>query len=119
MRAIIIGFAAMFVAMLPAHAEWKQYRDASLGVYNYFPVTPTKTKTIYKPMARQAIGKPAPATIVSAVDDGITYQVEVVDYSKSIPDSANILEEALNDAVSEKGSTFTVLEFPRWDFGRN
>jgi hypothetical protein len=119
MRAILFGLASMFVASLPAHAEWKQYRDASLGVYNYFPVTPTKTKTTYKPIIRLALGKPAPATVVSAVDDGVTYKVEVVDYSKSVSDSANILEEALDDAVSGRGTTYTVTDFPRWDLGKN
>ena len=37
--------AAMLVtaAISPAHAEWKQYQDKSLGIYVYFPVPPSRT----------------------------------------------------------------------------
>src|SRR5271157_5077877 len=99
MRVILLGIAALAVASATARAEWKQYRDDSLGVYNYFPVPPTKTTTTYKPAIRLALGKEAPAVVVSAVDQGVTYKVEVVDYTKRLADSANIMEEAMADAV--------------------
>ena len=45
MRMTGLGIAMAIVAVAPAHAEWKQYQDKSLGIYAYFPNPPTKTTT--------------------------------------------------------------------------
>ncbi len=119
MRLILLGMAAVISLSAPAQAEWKQYKDASLGIYSYFPSEPVKTVTKHKPSVRNALGKEAPAVVLTAMDSGVTYRVEVVDYSGQIRDSANIMQEALNDATSGRGTSFTVTDFPRWDLGTN
>jgi hypothetical protein len=115
MRLLMFGIAAAVVMSAPAQAEWKQYRDETLGVFNYFPVEPTKTTTTYKaPLAKEA-----PAIVLTAVDDGVTYKVEVVDFTKRAAEGANLLEEALNHEAGGRGGTFTVTDFPLWDKGAN
>jgi hypothetical protein len=119
MRLVTSVIAVAVVATAPAQAAWKQYKFPDLGIYKDFPVEPARTVTTYKPAIRLPFGKEAPAVVLTAVDDGVTYKVEVVDYTKRAADGANILEEAMADAVGGRGGTFTVTDFPRWDLGAN
>ena len=119
MRAIFLGIALTLVASAPALAEWKQYKDESLGIYNSFPVPPTRTNTTYKAAIRLPLAKEAPAVVLTAMDEGVTYKVEVVDFSKQAVDGSNIMHEAVSDITGGRGGKFTVTDFPRWDLGKN
>ena len=126
MRFIALGIAATFLAALPAHAEWKQYQYKDLGVDAYFPVAPTRTTTTYKPMIRKPLAKPAPAVVLSAKDDDITYTLEVVDYAAQAAQGSDIAEEAFSDAIgftdgasNRKPDEFVVTTISRWDLGKN
>ena len=116
MRFLSLGVAALVTAAIsPAHAEWKQYQDKSLGIYNYFPVPPTRTTTTYKaPLAKEA-----PAIVLTAIGDGVTYKVEIVDFTKRAGDGANLLGEAINQQIGGRGTDYTVSNFPLWDKGAN
>jgi hypothetical protein len=108
MRLFVFGIAAAVAASAPAQAEWKQHKDDRLGVYNYFPVEPVTTLETYKaPLAKEA-----PATVLTAIDDSVTYKVEVVDFTKRAAEGANLLEEALNHEAGGRGGSFTVTDYP-------
>ena len=115
MRHIVLGAAAIVLASAPAHAEWKQYQDKSLGIYAYFPVPPTRTTDTYKaPLAKEA-----PAVILTAFDEGVTYKVEIVDFTKRPQDGANLAGEALAHEVGGRGTEYAVVNIPLWDKGAN
>jgi hypothetical protein len=116
MRYLSLGAVmAAVVAVAPAHAEWKQYQDKSLGIYAYFPVPPARTTTTYKaPLAKEA-----PATVLTATDEGITYKVEIVDFTTRPQDGANLVGEALGHEVGGRGTTYSVINIPLWDKGAN
>jgi hypothetical protein len=99
----------------PAHAEWKQYRDDSLGIYSYFPSEPVKTTGTYKAQ----LAKDVPSIILTAKDGDVTFRVEVVDFEKRAAEGANLMMEALNRDAGGRGNTFTVTDFPLWDKGAN
>jgi hypothetical protein len=114
----LAGAVLVTAAISPAHAEWKQYQDKSLGIYVYFPVPPTRTTTTYK----NALAKEAPATILSATDEDITYKVEIVDFTKRAAEGANLAGEALaHDVGGGRGADvqYTLLSVPLWDKGAN
>lgn len=125
MRFVALGLAATVLASVPAHAEWKQYKYLDLGVDAYFPVAPTMTKTTYQPTIRKPLAKVAPAVLLTAKDEGITYQLEVVDYSKQAAQGADIAAEAFSsvigftDGLGGKVDTFEVTTISRWDLGKN
>jgi len=115
MRLAVLGIAGAAVFATAVQAEWKQYRDETLGVYNYFPVPPTKTTSTYKgPLAKEA-----PETVLTAVDEGVTYKVEVIDFTKRAAEGGNLMGEALKHETGGRGVTFTVTDFPLWDKGIN
>ena len=96
------------------------------GLDAYFPVAPTRTTTTYKPMIRKPLAKPAPAVVLSAKDDDITYTLEVVDYAAQAAQGSDIAEEAFSDAIgftdggsNRKPDEFVVTTISRWDLGKN
>ena len=115
MRLLVFGIAAAVAVSVPAQAEWKQYRDETLGIYNYFPVAPVRTTATYKaPLAKEAS-----ATVLTALDDGVTYKVEVIDFTKRAAEGGNLMGEALKRETGGRGVTFAVTDFPLWDKGAN
>lgn len=125
MRFIALGFAVIVLASAPAHAEWKQYQYKDLGIDAYFPVAPTRTRTIYKSVIRKPLAKPAPATVLTAEDEGITYKIIVVDYKAQAALGSDIAAEAFSDAIGFTDGAggrlddFTVTTISRWDLGKN
>lgn len=115
MRMTGLGIAMAIVAVAPAHAEWKQYQDKSLGIYAYFPNPPTKTTTTYK----AALAKEAPEVDLTAVDEGITYKVQIVDFTKRPGDGANLAGEAMSHEVGGRNTDYTIVNVPLWDKGAN
>ena len=68
MRLLVFGLAVAVIGSVPAEAAWKQYKYTELGIFKDFPVEPVRTTTTYKaPLAKEA-----PATVLTAVDEGIT-----------------------------------------------
>ena len=115
MRFALLGMATAIAVASPAQAEWKQYRDDSLGIYSYFPSEPVKTTGTYKAQ----LAKAAPSIILTAIDGDVTFKVEVVDFEKRAAEGANLMMEALNRDAGARGNTFTVTDFPLWDKGAN
>jgi hypothetical protein len=118
-----LGLIAMagvaLAAMSPAYAEWKQYQDKSLGIFNSFPVPPTRTEEIYKGPARNSLAKSAKSVVLTAVDEDVTYKVQVIDFTKRAGEGSNLAGEAINMLVGGRGADFQVTDFPLWDKGAN
>ena len=115
MRVLVFGLAMVVIGSVPAEAAWKQYKYTDLGIYKDFPVEPVKTTTTYKaPLAKEA-----PATVLTAVDEGITYKLTVVDFAKRGAEGANLAFEAAELESGGLRGTFTVSDFPLWDHGAN
>jgi hypothetical protein len=125
MRFVGLGIAAILVATVPAHAEWKQYKYKDLGIDAYFPVAPAMTKTTYKSVIRKPLAKPAPATVLTAQDDDITYKITIVDYKNQAALGSDIAAEAFSDAIGFTDGAggrlddFAVTTISRWDLGKN
>ena len=115
MRSLIVGIAAVVAVSAPAHAEWKQYKYADLGIYKDFPAAPARTTETYTgPLA-----KTAPATVLTAIDEGITYKLTVVDFTRRAAEGSNLAFEAAEREAGGLRGTFTVTDFPIWDHGAN
>jgi hypothetical protein len=113
--ALAAGAAVSVIAASPALADWKQYKFPALGIYKDFPVTPTKSTITYKaPLAKEA-----PATVLSAVDEGITYSLTVVNFHKRATEGSNLALEAAERESGGLRGTYTVQDFPIWDHGAN
>src|SRR5947209_2018283 len=115
MRLLVVGIAAVVVASTPAHAEWKQYQYAELGIYKDFPKAPVKTTETYT----APLAKAAPATVLTAVDENITYKLTVVDFTKRPMEGSNLAFEAAEREAGGLRGIFTVTDFPIWDHGAN
>src|SRR5579864_7469067 len=96
----LAGAVLVTAAISPAQAEWKQYQDKSLGIYAYFPNPPTRTTTTYK----AALAKEAPAVVLTSMEDGVTYKVEIVDFASRPGDGANLAGEAMAHEVGGRGT---------------
>jgi hypothetical protein len=115
MRVLVFGLAAAVMSTVPAQAAWKQYKYTDLGIYKDFPAEPVRTTTTYKaPLAKEA-----PATVLTALDEGITYKLTVVDFAKRGNEGANLVLEAAERESGGLRGTFTVTDFPLWDHGAN
>lgn len=115
MRVLVFGLAIAVIGSMPAEAAWKQYKYTDLGIYKDFPVEPVKTTTTYKaPLAKEA-----PATVFTAVDEGITYRLTVVDFTKRADEGANLAFEAAERESGGLRGTFSTNSFPLWDHGAN
>ena len=117
MRLTVIAAATMLLGTLPAHAAWKEYVYADLGIAKYFPVEPKMEKGTYGQGIRLPLSKIVPDTILTAEDGGVTYKVTVVDFSSRAAEGANILGEAFS-SLAAKG-TVVSQGFPRLDLGAN
>jgi hypothetical protein len=116
----VIAMAGVSLAALsPAYAEWKQYQDKSLGIYNSFPVPPTRTTEIYKGPAKNTLAKSAPSVVLTSVDDDVIYKVQVINFAKRAGEGMNLAGEAINMLIGGRGSAFQVTDFPLWDKGAN
>jgi hypothetical protein len=117
MRWLVLGLAgvAAVVVSAPAQAAWKQYKFDDLGIYKDFPVEPKRSTETYKaPLAKEA-----QAVVETALDEGITYKLEVVDFSKRMAEGSNLAFEAAERTAGGLRGTFTVTDFPIWDHGAN
>jgi hypothetical protein len=115
MRLLVFGLAVAVIGSTPAEAAWKQYKYTELGIFKDFPVEPVRSTTTYKaPLAKEA-----PATVLTAVDEGITYKMTVVDFTKRAAEGANLVLEAAERESGGLRGTFTVTDFPLWDHGAN
>jgi hypothetical protein len=118
-----LGFFAMTTAALalasPAHADWKQYQDKSLGIFMSFPVTPVRTTEIYKGPAMNTLARSAPSVVLTAKDGDVTYRLQVADFGKRVGEGSNLAGEALNLLIGGRGTNFQVTDFPLWDKGAN
>ena len=81
--------AALLTPVVAVAQEWKAYPypDAGFGVQ--FPVAPVVEKSTFSTTA----GPSLPMTRYTARQDGITYTMEVVDYSSVNADQANTIAE--------------------------
>jgi hypothetical protein len=115
MRVATLVLAVVLAAVEPAHAAWKEYTYADLGIAKYFPVEPKVEKGSYGEGIRLPLSKIVPATIVSAEDGGVTYKMTIVDFTGREADGANLMAEA----VSWLGSKGDIVSqgFPRLDLG--
>ena len=115
MRMMALALAATFLATAPAHAAWKEYVYNDTQVAKEFPVEPKIEKGVYKtPLAVSA-----PSTIYTAVEDGVTYKMTVVDFPKREADAGNLLNEAAHDLVDGRSVKFTLDDFSLYDKGTN
>lgn len=110
-----IGIAAALLASTSAQAGWKQYEFKDLGIFKDFPVQPVRTTDTYK----AALAKEAPAVVLTAMDEGITYKVTVVDFTKRANEGANLMMEAVSHEMGGRGAKYVVTDFPLWDKGAN
>jgi hypothetical protein len=108
MRWLVFGLAAAVIGSVPAVAAWKQCKYTELGIFKDFPVGPVRTTTTYTaPLAKEA-----PATVLTAVDEGITYKMTVVDFATRAAEGANLVLEAVEHESGGLRGTFTVANFP-------
>jgi hypothetical protein len=113
MRLIALGILAALAATTPAHAAWKEYVFKDVEVAKDFPSEPKKEKGVYKtPLAKEA-----PSVTYSVTQEGITYQMTIVDFTKRAGDGANLLNEAAQARIGEKGVKFSLDDFPLYDKG--
>ena len=82
-----------------------------------FPVPPTQNlhrhlQGIRWPSRRTAV-------VLTAVDDDVTYKVQIVDFTKRAGEGMNLAGEAMNMLIGGRGSSFQVTDFPLWDKGAN
>jgi hypothetical protein len=117
MRLIAFIAAAIIAGALPAQAAWKEYAYPDLGFAKYFPSEPKMEKGMYGYGIRLPLSKIVPSTILTAVDDGVTYKATVVDFKGREADGSNIMGEAIS-WLGGKG-TVASTEFPRADLGNN
>jgi hypothetical protein len=115
MRLIALVLAASVIAAAPAHAAWKTYTYADMGVQKDFPSEPKIEKSVYT----TPLVKNAPTTTYSVVKDGNIFRLTVVDLQTRAADGANILGEAAANDVKGKDVTFSVDDFPLYDKGFN
>src|SRR5580704_12573186 len=112
-----IGFvaAAIIAGVLPAQAAWKEYVYTDLGVAKYFPVEPKMGKGTYGLGIRLPLSKLVPDVTLTALDEGVTYKLTIVDFKGRDADGSNIMGEA----VYWLGNKGTVVSqgFPRLDLG--
>jgi hypothetical protein len=89
----LIGFilAAIVLTSTPSYAagDWVEYNFQDLGIRKDYPVEPTRTQGVYT----QEIVKDAPATILTAEQDGIIYRTTVVDLQNRATEGATIMGE--------------------------
>jgi hypothetical protein len=115
MRLLVFGLAAVVIGSGPAEAAWKQYKYNELGIFKDFPAEPVRSTATYKaPLAKEA-----QATVLTALDEGITYKLTVVDFSSRATEGANLVLEAAERESGGLRGTFTVTDFPLWDHGAN
>ena len=113
MRLVALGLAAALLASGPAHAAWKEYVYKDLNVAKDFPLEPKRETSTYKtPLAVEA-----PAIVFSAVEDGVTYKMTVVDFQKRPGDGGNLLAEAAHDLIDGKDVKYSLDDFPLYDKG--
>jgi hypothetical protein len=117
MRLIAVVAAATILGSLPAQAAWKEYVYPDLGVAKYFPVEPKMEKGTYGQGIRLPLSKIVPDTTLTAMDDGVTYKMTIVDFKGRETDGSNILAECLS-WLGSKG-TIASTSFPRLDLGKN
>ena len=108
---------ALLLSALPTQAAWKEYVYEDLGIAKYFPVEPKMEKGTWGQGIRLPLSKIVPSTVLTAVDNGVTYKVTVVDFSARAAEGANIMGEAFSSLA---GRGEVVSEgFPRLDLGAN
>lgn len=102
-------------ASAPAYAGWTEYVYDDIQIAKEFPIPPTKTTGVYKtPLAVSA-----PSVVYTAVQEGITYKMTVVDFSTRVESGANLLNEAGFQMIQGKGLTYTIEDFSLYDKGTN
>jgi hypothetical protein len=90
MRLIGLAMAAAVVmATVPAHAEWKSYKFPGLGFGIDFPAQPAKSEGLY----RGRIAGRNPSTIVQAKVGEVTYRATIVDFTKRLEDGPTLIGE--------------------------
>lgn len=117
MRLTALAAAALFLGTLPAHAAWKEYVYEDLGIAKYFPAEPKMAKGTWGQGIRLPLSKIVPDTTLTAMDNGVTYKVTVVDFTSRPTEGANIMGEAFS-SLAAKGTVVT-QGFPRLDLGAN
>jgi hypothetical protein len=108
---------AILLSALPAQAAWKEYVYTDLGIAKYFPTEPKMEKGTWGQGIRLPLSKIVPSTLLTAVDNGVTYKVTVVDFSSRAAEGANIMGEAFS-SLAAKGNVVSE-GFPRLDLGAN
>lgn len=97
MRLIALAMAAAILVAAPAQAAWKDFTYKQYGFAVNFPAEPKTTKGEW----RGVIAGRVPTTIISAEEDGTIYQVVIADFKNRMPETPNILEEAVFLATQE------------------
>jgi hypothetical protein len=91
MRLIGLAMAAAVVlATVPAHAEWKSYKYPEYGFGIDFPAQPTVGKGEY----RGRLAGRVPATEITAKVGEVTYKATIVDFTKRLADGPTLIGEA-------------------------
>jgi hypothetical protein len=111
--ATVLGLAA------PAHADWKQYQDKSLGIFMAFPAPPVRTTEVYKGPAMNTLARSAPSVVLTAKDGDVTYRLQVVDFTKRAGEGSNLRGEAISLLIGGRNTEWQVTDFPLWDKGAN
>jgi hypothetical protein len=81
--------AAVALAAVPAHAEWKSYKYPEYGFGIDFPAPPTIGKGLY----RGRLAGRVPTTEITAKVGEVTYKATIVDFTNRIKDGPTLIGE--------------------------
>lgn len=114
-----LAASAVLALTVPAHADWKQYQDKSLGIFMSFPAPPVRTTEVYTGPALNTLAHKADSVVLTAKDGDVTYRLQVIDFTKRAAQGSNLAGEAINLLIGGRGTDFQVTDFPLWDKGDN
>jgi hypothetical protein len=89
-RLVILVIAILLLAVAPTQAAWKQHQFPELGFGVDFPAEPRISMGEWK----GAVARTAPATVITAVHDNITFEAIVADFRNRAAETPTILGEA-------------------------
>jgi hypothetical protein len=114
MKAVAMLLAALLIPCAAVAQEWKVYPYPNAGFAVQFPVPPVEEKSTF----RTSAGALQPMMRYTARQDGITYTMEVVDFSGVNADQANTIAETEKSFGASGKVTVAIDARINREFGR-